>query len=467
MDETTLMALIAEGETTSKVEFKRELHLDSAEEKAEFIKDIISLSNSAPENKGYLLVGVNNAKYIVGIHSLEEERIQQLIHSHVRPSVKITCTMQPTDVPSLASVGIIEVEGKNRPYRVSIPIGKLKQDDIFIRHGSVVEKATPEEVRRMEDETQDFKDVARRISAAETHLELGNFQDAIDLYTQAIKSTPSAELFLGRGRAYLHRIIEDKSIEKNEKELADFALKDLTTTIRLSKSTDTEKVARFERIRLYNLVTAEYKEWEEDIEWLKGKTKGLELGEVLYLEYQCYEGINGYSYEAPDEVFEAMTRAIEAGYTQPKVYQLRAQANFSLCNYGLALQDVDVALVKSMSVDQRIDLFVLRANIQAKMSKFADAYLSLSSSRTLSITSHKKFWGDHLGYITGQIENEIVWRLGLEAEFGQLDNHHPSVRTAILANLTNAFETTYGQNYLDEHYAKVIRAIRKVIAKYL
>jgi len=455
------MALIAEGETTGKVEFKRELHLESADEKAEFIKDIISISNSAPQNKGYLLVGINNAKYIVGIHSLEEERIQQLVHSHVRPSVKIGCTMMSTTTPSLASVGIIEVEGIERPYRVSIPISKLKQDDIFVRHGSVVEKATPEEIRRLEHESQSLKEISRHIHAAETHLELGNFQDAVDIYTQAIKSTPIAELFLGRGRVYLHQIVGDKLTEKNKEELANLALKDLSTAIRLAMSTDVEKDSRLERLRVNELVYIDYKEWEEDVKWLKDKTKDHEFGEVLYLEYQCYEDQVGYSYEKPGEVLEAMNRAIEAGYIQPKVYQLRAQANFSLCNYGLALQDVDIALAKSMSENQRTDFFVLRANIQAKMSKFADAYSSLSSARILSIKSHQKFWGDHLGYIIGDIENDIVWRFGLIAEFGPLSEI--TSERSILAFLISELAKTKGKTYLESRYKQVIDSIMSVL----
>jgi predicted HTH transcriptional regulator len=206
MDETTLMALVTEGETTSKVEFKRELHLENAEEKAEFIKDIISLSNSAPQNKGYLLVGVNDAKYIIGIHDQKRSVFSNLYIAIFVHRFNISCSLMSTTVPGLASVGIVEVDGIERPYRVSIPIGKLKQDDIFVRHGSVVERATPEEIRRMQDETQSSKEISRHIRAAETHLELGNYQDAIDIYTQAIKAMPSAELFLGRGRIYLHRI---------------------------------------------------------------------------------------------------------------------------------------------------------------------------------------------------------------------------------------------------------------------
>jgi hypothetical protein len=42
--DTILMTLVAEGETTGRADFKRELHLDKAEEKAEFLKDIISLA---------------------------------------------------------------------------------------------------------------------------------------------------------------------------------------------------------------------------------------------------------------------------------------------------------------------------------------------------------------------------------------------------------------------------------------
>jgi tetratricopeptide (TPR) repeat protein len=463
MDEITLMALVAEGEATGRVEFKRELHLDKAEEKAEFIKDIISLSNSAPQNKAYLLVGVDNAKYIIGIDKLEEERIQQLVHSHIRPSVKLRCTIISTTVPSLASVGIIEVEGTERPYRVSIPIDKLRQDDIFVRHGSVVEKATPEEIRRMDDETQSFKETSRQIYAAETHLELGNFQDAIDIYTQAIKAMPSAELFLGRGKIYRRRIEENKLSDKNEGTLADLALKDFSTAIRLTKIRDIEKSSRLERVRLNNLVYIEYKEWEEDIKWLKDKTTGREFGEMLYLEYQCYEDRIGYSYEEPGEVLVTMTRAIESGYTEPRVYELRAKANFSLCNYGLALQDIDIALANTTTtkIDQRIDFYTLRANIQVKMAKFVEAYSSLSAARTLyRLMSNAKF-RDHIGSIAWDIEDEILWRFGLEAEFGEMDLHFSA--RAILSILINHLTKVYDKASFEKNYAQIIPIIKRVV----
>ena len=50
MDEFELMALIAEGEHDG-IDFKRELHLDSKQDKGEFVKDVLSIANSAPSNK--------------------------------------------------------------------------------------------------------------------------------------------------------------------------------------------------------------------------------------------------------------------------------------------------------------------------------------------------------------------------------------------------------------------------------
>ena len=64
MDETQLFQLIAEGEN-ERIDFKRVLDLDSAAGKAEFVKDVISLANSASDT-GFMLIGVENNGTIVG-----------------------------------------------------------------------------------------------------------------------------------------------------------------------------------------------------------------------------------------------------------------------------------------------------------------------------------------------------------------------------------------------------------------
>ena len=84
MNEIQVFALIAEGENV-QIEFKRELELTVARSKAEFIKDVIALANTA-QDTGYLLVGVDDNKMLIGTRPLEEE---QIVVSGKREPVRI------------------------------------------------------------------------------------------------------------------------------------------------------------------------------------------------------------------------------------------------------------------------------------------------------------------------------------------------------------------------------------------
>ncbi len=54
--------LVSEWETTS-VDFKRELHLDTADEKAEFIKDVLSLVNTKASGRRWMVIGFDNGTH--------------------------------------------------------------------------------------------------------------------------------------------------------------------------------------------------------------------------------------------------------------------------------------------------------------------------------------------------------------------------------------------------------------------
>src|SRR5688572_29063216 len=113
MDEFAVLTLIAEGEN-ERIDFKRELNLRSADEKAEFIKDVIALSNSASD-VGYLIIGVSNSKQYVGIDKLEEEQIQQVAYTYIEPAVKLRCELVPISSPFPLLVGVVEVQRSVRP----------------------------------------------------------------------------------------------------------------------------------------------------------------------------------------------------------------------------------------------------------------------------------------------------------------------------------------------------------------
>ena len=156
MDDIRLFQLIAESEN-ERVEFKRLLDLGSAPSKAEFIKDVIALANSA-EPIGYMLVGVENNGTIVGWERFEEERIQQILSTYIEPAVQAHCHIVPTS--NLMSVGVIEIWGLHKPYKVTRNIERLTQNDVFVRHGSVVSKASPEEIIQTKSNITDVRGCA-------------------------------------------------------------------------------------------------------------------------------------------------------------------------------------------------------------------------------------------------------------------------------------------------------------------
>ncbi len=51
--------LVAEWETTS-VDFKRELYLDTADQKAEFTKDVIGLANTQASGRRWMIIGFDD-----------------------------------------------------------------------------------------------------------------------------------------------------------------------------------------------------------------------------------------------------------------------------------------------------------------------------------------------------------------------------------------------------------------------
>ncbi len=200
MFQSKVLSLIAEGEN-ERIEFKRELMLDTAERKAEFIKDIVALGNSA-SGSAYLLIGVDDGKEVVGIEKLGEERIQQIVSAYIDPPAVMRCASIQVQADPPLQVGVIEVRPTGKPHKVARSIGRLSQNDVFVRHGSVVEKASPEEIVRMHQTSRLEAEKNQFVKAAETHLGLDNLAAAIKVYSNAIEIFPIAELFLARGRTY-------------------------------------------------------------------------------------------------------------------------------------------------------------------------------------------------------------------------------------------------------------------------
>jgi hypothetical protein len=148
--------LVAEWETTS-VDFKREVHLDTTDEKAEFIKDVLSLANTKASGRHWLIIGFENrshAYYGAPDPGLNQDRFEQLLSMYTTPFVDVRYDV--VDYRE-GQVGMLEVlrDPKKVPYSVARSISgrkRIEQGDIFVRHGSQVEKPTSLELQALHDE---------------------------------------------------------------------------------------------------------------------------------------------------------------------------------------------------------------------------------------------------------------------------------------------------------------------------
>jgi hypothetical protein len=148
--------LVAEWETTS-VDFKREVHLDTADQKAEFIKDVLSLATTKASGQRWMVIGFDDRSrtyYGAPDQAITQNRIEQILARYATPCVDVQYTL--IDYRG-GSVGMLEVirDPQKLPYKVARSIGekkRIKQGDIYVRHGSQVEKPTPLEEQALIDE---------------------------------------------------------------------------------------------------------------------------------------------------------------------------------------------------------------------------------------------------------------------------------------------------------------------------
>ncbi len=286
--------------------------------------------------------------------------------------------------------------------------------------------------RRAEQLQFDLEERRYYIHAAETHLKLGgldNLGNAIKAYSCAIELKPTVDVLFARGKVYEHQM---KRREKGEGpilectdilivESAKLALKDFEDVIKLTDSVDIAKEARLARLRILADRFYELDEFDnKNLEWLKANTEGREHGEVLSLEWWLYDCISGWVSEEPTEALKAVDEAIRLGYDDdPRTFWLRSMANFALCNYGLALQDIDTAISKISSYkDTTVDTaeyLLFKIDILSNMKHYDEIYRVIPQARrvaTREITGTRYYGNIGMDAVSYLISNSIDYHLG-------------------------------------------------------
>ncbi len=150
--------LVSEWETTS-VDFKRELGLDTLDQKAEFVKDILSLVNTKASGRRWLIIGFHDTTrtyFGPPDPGITQNRIEQILARYIEPYIDVHYEVVECRVGKVGKLEVIR-EPKKLPYRVKEQMNRerkppLMPGDLFVRHGSQVEKPTDSELLALQKE---------------------------------------------------------------------------------------------------------------------------------------------------------------------------------------------------------------------------------------------------------------------------------------------------------------------------
>lgn len=485
LTEFQLLSLIEGGENET-LDFKREINLGTASSKSEFIKDVLSIANSA-DGEGYIIVGVDDSSNIVGITSLEEERIQQIIQVYITPSIKINCSTVTLSSNSV-NVGVLKISGQEKPHKIARAIDRLNQNDVFLRHGSVVMRASPEEIIRLHNFSKAHRRYRRYIQAAKKSTQSTDFEHAIEYYSKALAETYSADALILRGKTYLNWAIQqDKKLDLYTKRLGPHryldtikvpdakrqaeqvieqirdrkksykiqAFKDFSEAVIIADTLETEKNARMLRLEWLTNIEFNVKDkpavWEEDLAWLKSRAEKNEHTKVLYLEIKRISVDNPYFEGYYEQVIPMMNEIIELGFDNTEIYRMRSMAHTGAHNYGFALSDIMEALNKANNPKDTLSAHLEYANILSNMGKYQELFNLFQELKT------KYTKRDINGYVqcTYGIVKEILLRCAIDFEFTETWD----VRT--IRQITELFKPWH--EYFEREHPDPARIIKKII----
>lgn len=148
INNTELIRMIEEEEEGTTLDYKEILKISTAGEKANFVKDIVSLANSGETS--HIIVGVEDVtRKLIGIRSgYKLETLNQILKDKTDPPLRIEYK-ETTILGCL--VGVIEIDGSNAPYIISVPdrYGSICRGTIYVRNMNMNEGAIRADIDRI------------------------------------------------------------------------------------------------------------------------------------------------------------------------------------------------------------------------------------------------------------------------------------------------------------------------------
>jgi len=150
-DLTLLITLIHQPESQT-LDFKRDqykFYKAPDTEKAELLKDILAFANAWKSTDAYILIGVeegaNGKATLCGVaNHLKDNDLQQFVNTKTNRSVHFLCGTVSIDGNHVDYIRIDAAQ--ERPIYLQKAFGGLKQNAVYIRHGSSTAEASPQEI---------------------------------------------------------------------------------------------------------------------------------------------------------------------------------------------------------------------------------------------------------------------------------------------------------------------------------
>jgi len=149
-------SLVEEWETTS-VEFKQELETRTKDQKAEFVKDVLGLVNTKGSGKRWLIVGFKDKTHTYNAGCIlpsSQDDLERVLSAYTNPMAEIRYDIVEHYHGPVGRLHILRDPAK-LPYRVAKSVGhekRIEKGQIFVRHGSLTEEPTDEELQALLEE---------------------------------------------------------------------------------------------------------------------------------------------------------------------------------------------------------------------------------------------------------------------------------------------------------------------------
>ncbi len=160
-----LRELIAGGESLT-VEFKRKFTSDE-----KIAKELIAFANS---KGGYLIIGVDDDKRIVGVQSEKEEidAVEAVCHYHIDPPIEPTIDVVSIEYKDVVVITISESPTKPHKLMVDAEGHIIKPHDrpVYVRQADTTLQASKEVAKVLEAEHREAKPVTLSIGRHERRL---------------------------------------------------------------------------------------------------------------------------------------------------------------------------------------------------------------------------------------------------------------------------------------------------------